>query len=139
VSDAIVEGGASAPLACHPTSVTGGWLVASTSPDYPLFQAAEEALSIIALRTAARHTEDRATWKELRGRQNPFLGFVSRTPAATLDGAALKLRLVIHAAETGTQSSRDLRMVRDALAVVERAMASGSDDTSLLGAGSATR
>ena len=33
---------------------------------------------------------------------------------------AAKLWLVIHAAEAGAQSSRDLRMVRDALAVVER-------------------
>ena len=121
--DAIVEGGASAPPVCHPASVIGGWVVAPTSPDYPLFQAAEEALSILALRAAAKYAGDRATWKELRGRQNPFLGFVSRTPAATLDGAALKLRLVIHAAETGAQSSRDLRMVRDALAVVERVAA----------------
>jgi hypothetical protein len=46
--------------------------------------------------------------------------FVSKTPAATLEGAALKLRLVIHSAETEAQSSRDLRMIWDALAVVER-------------------
>jgi hypothetical protein len=116
--DAFAEGGASAPPVCHPASVIGGWVVAATSPDYPLFQAAGEALSIVALRSAAKVAGDRATWKELRGRQNPLLVFVSKTPAATLEGAALKLRLVIHAAETGAQSSRDLRMVRDALAVI---------------------
>ena len=109
---------------CHPASAIGGWVVAPASPDYPLFQAAAEALSIVALRSAAKMAGDRATWKELRGRQNPLLGFVSKTPAATLEGAALKLRLVIHAAETGAQSSRDLRMVRDALAVVERTRSS---------------
>jgi hypothetical protein len=124
VSDAFAEGGASAPLFCHPASAIGGcWVVAASSPDYPLFEAGAQALSIIALRVSARHAGDRATWKELRSRQNPFLGFVSRTPAATLDGAALKLRLMIHAAETGAQSSRDLQMVRDALAVVEREIA----------------
>jgi hypothetical protein len=123
--DAFAEGAASAAPVCHSTRAIGGWVVAPASPDYPLFEAAAEALSIVALRSAARNTGDRATWKELRGRQNPFLGFVSRTPAVTLDGAALKLRLLIHAAETGAQSSRDLRMVRDALAVVERVRITG--------------
>jgi hypothetical protein len=139
MSDAFGEGEASASPVCPPASFIGGWVVAPSSPDYPLFEAAAQALSIIALRVAARHAGDRATWKELRSRQNPFLGFVSRTPAATLDGAALKLRLVIHTAETGAQSSRDLRMVRDALAVVERVMGAGGDDPGLLGATFTTR
>jgi len=95
-------------------------MVAPASPDYPLFQAAGEALSIVAVRAAARALGNRAAWKNLRGRQNPLLRFVSQTPAATLAGAALKLWLVVNAAETGVQSSRDLAMVRDALAVVER-------------------
>jgi hypothetical protein len=60
-------------------------------------------------------------------------------------GNSLKLRLVIHAAEAGAQSSRDLRMVRDAQAVVERLWADwrwrsevggiGAEDSESLGRG----
>jgi hypothetical protein len=110
-------------------------MVSPSSPDYPLFQAAAEALSILAVRAAAKQLGNKLAWQSLRGRQNPFLRFVSQTPAATLDGAALKLWLVVHAAETNAQSSRDLRMVRDALAVVERVRVLGVDDPGLLGSG----
>jgi hypothetical protein len=114
IDDAIVEGGASAPLVCPPAGVIDGWVVASTSPDYPLFEAAAEALSIVAVRATAKRLGRRAVCQDLRGRQNPLLEFVFRTRAETLAGAALKLWLVVRAGESGEQSSRDLRMVRDA-------------------------
>ena len=118
--DAFAEGGASAPPGCHPGSVAGGWVVSPASPDYPLFQAAAEALSILALRAAARHTGDRATWKELRGRPKS----VPRVRLQDACGHARRCGAQASAsdpcAETGAQSSRDLRMVRDALAVLER-------------------
>ena len=107
-------------------------MVSPASPDYPLFPAAAEALSIVAVRAAAKRLGNQVAWQSPRGRQNPFLRFVSQTPAETLDGAALKLWLVVHAAETGAQSSRDLRMVCDALAVVERVRVFGGDDPGLL-------
>jgi hypothetical protein len=65
--DAIAEGGVSAPPVCHPAGAIGGWVVSPASPDYPLFQAAAEALSIVAVRAAAKNLGRRTVWRDLRG------------------------------------------------------------------------
>ena len=121
--DAFAEGGDSVPPDCHPASVAGGLDGFSRFAGLSALSGSGRALSIVAVRAAAKRLGNKLAWQSLRGRQNRFLRFVSQTPAETLDGAAFKLWLVVYAAETGAQSSRDLRMVRDALAAVERVRA----------------
>lgn len=94
-------------------------MIVADSLDLPLFQAAAEAEHLHKEWATAFEAGDRKTEEFLRGSSVTWLEKIAATPAQTIEGALLKLRLVAEIIEGGT-SDRDLPMLTDAIAVIER-------------------
>ena len=91
-------------------------------PDRALFEAAAEAEHLHQQWVAAMESGNSEQERFLCGASLPWLEKIAGTPAATIEGALLKLRLVADVIEGGS-SDRDLPMLMDAIAVIEREMA----------------
>ena len=93
----------------------------SPSPDRALFEAAAEAERLFSEWRAAYEREDSKEEELLRHASLPWFQFIADTPATTIEGALLKLKLLADELASGT-SERQLPMLNDAIRVIESEM-----------------